>query len=84
VKTPRMDTTGVRNHGGRKLRGAVMRVGVPAVAAIVFTLLAPGFVQALAVPRLAESRPSASQRAVPAETKQKLARLQIPFVANEG
>jgi hypothetical protein len=38
----------------------------------------------LAVPRLAESSPTSSQSAVPAETKQKLSKLQIPFIANQG
>ena len=36
----------------------------------------------LAVPRLAES--NGSQSAVPAATKQKLAKVQIPFIANQG
>ncbi|HEX2523282.1 MAG TPA: hypothetical protein VHP35_14260, partial [Terriglobia bacterium] len=45
---------------------------------IVFSLLV------LAVPRLAESSPSDSQNAIPAATKQKLAKVQIPFIANQG
>jgi Beta-propeller repeat len=38
----------------------------------------------LAVPCLAESSPSDSQSAIPAATKQKLAKVQIPFIANQG
>ena len=38
----------------------------------------------LAVPGLADSSPSGSQSAVPAATKQKLAKLQIPFISNQG
>ena len=39
---------------------------------------------ALALPLLAEPSPSGSQSAVPAEARQKLAKLQIPFIANQG
>ncbi len=39
---------------------------------------------ALAVPLLAEPSPSGSQSAVPAEARQKLAKVQIPFIANQG
>ena len=39
---------------------------------------------ALAVPLLAEAGPSGSQSAVPAEARQKLAKVQIPFIANQG
>ncbi len=39
---------------------------------------------ALAVPRLGEAGSSGSQSAVPAEAKQKLAKVQIPFIANQG
>ena len=38
----------------------------------------------LAVPRLAESSPNGSQSPVPAATKHKLAKVQIPFIANQG
>ncbi len=36
------------------------------------------------MPLLAEPSPSGSQSAVPAEARQKLAKLQIPFIANQG
>jgi hypothetical protein len=39
---------------------------------------------ALAGPLLAEPSPSGSQSAVPPEARQKLAKLQIPFIANQG
>jgi len=39
---------------------------------------------ALAVPRLGEAGTSGSHSAVPAETRKKLAKLQIPFIANQG
>jgi len=39
---------------------------------------------ALAVPRLGEAGPSGSHSAVPPEARQKLAKLQIPFIANQG
>ena len=39
---------------------------------------------ALAVPRLAEAGQSGSQKAIPAATKQKLAKVQIPFIPNRG
>ena len=48
------------------------------VRIVIFLLLV------LTVPRLAESSPSGSQSAVPAATKQKLAKVQIPFIANQG
>jgi Beta-propeller repeat len=38
----------------------------------------------LAVPCVAESSPSGSRSAVPAATKQKLAKVQVPFIANQG
>jgi hypothetical protein len=38
----------------------------------------------LVVPHVAESSPSSSQSAIPAETKQKLVKVQIPFIANQG
>src|SRR5262249_34999299 len=46
--------------------------------------LTVSFVLAATVPLLGASNPSSSQSAIPAETRQKLAKLQIPFVANQG
>jgi Beta-propeller repeat len=39
---------------------------------------------ALAVPRLGQAGPNGSQSVVPPETRQKLAKVQIPFIANHG
>ena len=36
------------------------------------------------VPRLVEAGPNAVQSAIPVATKQKLAKVQIPFIANQG
>ena len=50
----------------------------PHIRIVIFLLLV------LAVPRLAESIPNGSQSPVAAATKQKLAKAQIPFIANQG
>jgi Beta-propeller repeat len=50
----------------------------PHVRIVIFLLLV------LPVPRLVEAGPNAVQSSIPAATKQKLAKVQIPFIANQG